>query len=261
MQPGLTFEPGVKDPAASAPGNGGGGGGDLESLNTILNAMTLDINPIEANVTKDGSNLISAFDESGTVGGSWAQSAGSPLWEADGGGGNPCITIQGATDKLERSANASYNTYYSTAEAFLIFVLQTDLISSGSDTIFSSAVVTGTTGRLKLHRSTAAFQGFHYDGTTDFRTSANQSADTRLIIALRHLSGQLGMSVNGGAWDEVASGDTGTPDTAAAWIIGNDNAGANPGKLFRIAGDNAYPGDAEYANIVSLLSSVYGVAA
>jgi hypothetical protein len=238
----------------------GGGGDPSEALDAILAAMTLDLNPIEANITKDGNDLIAQWDETGTVGGSYVQATegNKLLWEADGGNGKPCATIQDAGDSMARSANTPYNTYFATGAAFQIFVLQTDIIT-GNDTIMSCAVVTGTTGRLRLDRNSAAFRGFHYDGTSDFGASANQSVDTRLIGALRHLGGNVGISINGGAWVEGTSGDTATPTTDAAWIIGTDNAGANPGKLFRIAGNVAYPGDEDYAALVALLAEVYGV--
>jgi hypothetical protein len=68
------------------------------------------------------------------------------------------------------------------------------------------------------------------------------------------------MSVNGGAWvTPVASGDTSTPTNLAVFTIGNINNGANAGKYWRIAGDVAYPGDEDYAALVALLASVYGV--
>lgn len=247
------------NPASGA--SGGGGGGDSEAaLNAILETYTLRLDPIEANITKDENDLISAFAETGTVEGTYVQATegNKPLWEADGGNGKPCVTLQDTNDSLARSENASYNTYYSTGEAFLVVVMQTATLDF-TRSIFTSAVVWGVTGRLFIQRASAIFRGNHYDGSTDFGNSGTISADTRYIIALRHLDGKVGLSVNGGAWTELESGDTDTPDTAAAWIIGNVSTGGNPGKYFQYAGRPTYPGDEDYAALVALLAEVYDV--
>lgn len=249
---------GMGSRAAGGGGGGGGGGGALEQLNALLATYTMDLNPVADNVTLvDG--LVSVWTETGTVASTVARDSADlrPAWDADGGNGRPCVRIQGTSRRMQRPTNVGYTTYFAVDAAFMVSVFEPADVSGTRGIIEWPGQPTlgveraGTTLRV-VHRNTATF--------VTVNSSVALEADKRYIIAVRHLSGQLGISVNGGAWDEATSGDTDGPSTNRLWgVPATFSSYSALGKHYRHACRPGYPGDEAYAALVALLAEVYEV--
>lgn len=185
----------------------------LDANEDVLSAIGPDVAAVEfdgARQWNDQSGNSRHFGQS--------TSSSRPLWGQSLANGQPGLLFDGSSHVLTSSATLANVITASTFEMLLAFRVEVSNVSN-ANVWLNDAIICDESGYWGLFaRSTGVVYGFTWDGASK-SIGLNFTPGTLHVISLRHASGNLVMSINGGSESTVACGNTTTLTGALA--IGN----------------------------------------
>lgn len=132
--------------------------------------LSIDINPLPANVTKDANNKITLINDVAGTNQSFAQAdtSKSPVWTGNYVNGQPAIFFDGVGDYMVESTNASF-----TQPSTVFVVIKRDLITAGNRCIMDGGGSTtrNLLGYTQTNGYLQAYAGSLMAGNTNTNTN------------------------------------------------------------------------------------------